>query len=136
MNPGQLNRRIIFTQLTNTKNEYGGTTSHPTTVLETWGSLSPIRQYNQIAIEAGASAANGDIILIIRYRNSFQPAINMLFMDEQSPQIVYTIKSILPYYPGTKVTFENASTKPYQNKLFIYIVGVKTDNSWINGSYS
>ncbi len=136
MNPGQLNRRVKFIELTSAKNEYGGTTPQRTTALETWGSLSPVRQYNQIAIEAGATAGNGDIILIIRYRNAFEPKINMLFIDKQTPDVVYTIKSILPYYPGSKVTFENSDTKPYQNKYFIYIVGVKTEDSWINGSYS
>lgn len=136
MNPGKLNKRIRFQLITNTKNQFGGTTPVVTNSLVTWGSLSPIRQYNQVAIEAGATVLNGDIILIIRYRKGWQPLKNMLFMDESTPNIVYIIKSILPYYPGIKTTFENSQNKPYQDKLFIYIVGVKTENSWINGSYS
>lgn len=136
MNPGKLNRRIHFQLLTNQKNEYGGTTPVISEELTTWGSLEPIRQYNQIAIEAGATALNGDRILTIRYRDSWKPKENMLFMDESNPNDVFAIKSILPYYPGTKSTFQNTQNKPYQDKLFIYILGVKTDNSWINGSYS
>lgn len=132
MNPGKLNRRIQFIELTSQKNEYGGTTPFQTPSIETWGSLEPIRQYNQIAIEAGATAENGDRIMVIRYRASWQPKVNMLFVNQSEPGIVYTIKSISPYYPGTVSNFQNKQETVYQDQKYIYIVGIRTDNSWIN----
>lgn len=132
MNPGKLNRRIKFIELTHVENEYGGTTPQQTASLTTWGSLEPIRQYNQIAIEAGATAENGDRILIIRYRQSWQPTTNMLFVNESEDDIVYTVKSILPYYPGYNRNTLRDENKVFQDKEYIYIVGVRTDNSWIN----
>jgi SPP1 family predicted phage head-tail adaptor len=132
MNPGKLNKRIQFIELTNVKNNYGGTTPVQTPSIETWGSLEPIRQYNQMAIEAGATAENGDRIMIVRYRKGWQPKANMLFVNLTEPNIVYTIKTISPYYPGTKAIFQNAQDSVYQDQQYIYVVGVRTDNSWIN----
>lgn len=132
MNPGKLNRRLQFIELTNQKNEYGGTTALQTPTIETWGSLEPIKQYNQIAIEAGATAENGDRIAIIRYRASWKPKVNMLFVNQSEPGIVYTIKSISPYYPGAIANFQNKQESVYQDREYIYIVGIRTDNSWIN----
>lgn len=132
MNPGKLNRRIKFISLSSTKNEYGGTTPVQTPEITTWGSLEPIKQYNQMAIEAGATTENGDRILVIRYRASWQPKANMLFVNESEDNIVYTIKSILPYYPGFNRNTLRDENKVFQDKEYIYIVGIRTDNSWIN----
>lgn len=133
MNPGKLNHRIRFIQLTQTQNEYLGSEVtgvpvicsdiEPTDV--TWGDLQPIRQYNQLALEAGASVLNGDKILIIRYRKTWQPEKDMLFEDITNAGIFYTIHAILPYYQGAKATFQNTDETPYQDKVFIYILGIK-----------
>lgn len=125
MNPAKLNHRIKFSQLTATQDEYGGVTPAPVELLTTWGDLQPIRQYNQAAIEAGASVLNGDKQLIIRYRNAFTPAKDMIFEDLNTPGDIYTVHAILPYYQGAKNTFQNLNEKVYKDKNFIYIVGVK-----------
>lgn len=127
MNPGQFNKRITFMQQSYTTNDSGGTTPSLTDILTTWGSLEPFRQYNQAAIEAGANVAHGDRILKIRYRNSFQPDKTMQFRDEAAPDVYYTIASIIPYWPGTKTTFENSQETVYHDKNFVYIVGIKVD---------
>ncbi len=133
MNPGKLNTRITFSEITSTKNIYGGTTPTRTDILTTWGSLEPVKAFNQIALEAGATVMNEDRICVIRYRASFTPKANMQFRDDNNEGVVYTIKSITPYYPSTLSRVPNG---PYQDKLYVYIVGVKTDDSWINGHYS
>lgn len=132
MNPGTLNRRIKFIQQTSVQNEYGGTEPVFTDLITTWGRIEPVRQYNQFALSAGASVLNGDVTLIIRFRNDFSPAVNMLFQDvskDMFPQ-VYTIKAISEYDPGTKSGFQVADNKPYNHSWYIYIVGVKMDNSY------
>jgi SPP1 family predicted phage head-tail adaptor len=125
MNPGVFNKRIKFIQVSSTQNEFGGAAPIETDILTTWGSLEPVRQYNQWAIEAGASVLNQDRILKIRYRESFQPSKSMLFIDESAPDTAYTIHAISPYWPGTKTGFEVADDKVYQDKRYLYIVGVK-----------
>lgn len=132
MNPGKLNKRIKFIQLVNNDDGYGGTNPTYTDILTTWGALEPIRQYNQLAIEAGASVLNEDTTLIIRARNGFRPDKSMLFTDQSDPTKVWAIKSVLPYYPGTKQGFESKQDAVYHDKEFVYIVGIKTEDSYVN----
>lgn len=133
MNPGKLNHRIRFAQLTATPNDYGYASPVETPVVctdiaptdTTWGDLQPIRQYNQFAIEQGASVLNGDKMLIIRYRQSWQPTKDMIFEDMNTPGDIYTIKSILPYQQGAKSTFQNSDSKVYKDRDYIFILGIK-----------
>lgn len=134
MNPGKLNHRIQFSQTSpSTPDASGGVNEIITPVVcsdttptnVTWGSLEPIKQYNQLAIEAGASILNGDKILVIRYRNMFQPTKSMIFEDLNNPGDIYTVHSITPYYPGTKASFQNTQAVVYKDQVFIFILGVK-----------
>jgi len=135
MNPGQFNRRIKFYQITSTESQYGGSTPVITNLLTTWGSLKPFKQYNQNTLSGDATPLLGDITCIIRYRDSFAPAENMLFRDVSDPANpgpLYSIKAISSYFPGTKLSFENNQETVYQSKLFVFMVGVKQDNSYLN----
>lgn len=126
MNPGKLNHRIRFIQLTQTQNEYLGSEVAEMPVIcsdiaptdVTWGDLQPIRQNDQLALEAGASVLNGDRVLKIRYRASWQPEKDMLFEDATESGIKYTVHSILPYDEKNK-------NGVFQDKKFIYILGIK-----------
>lgn len=125
MNPGKLNHRIKFTQLTgSTLDEYGGVTAIQTDVRTTWGSLEPIKQYQQYSLQGAASVLNGDKILIIRKTKEFTPSKDMLFEDLNNGD-VYTIHSILPYWPGTSVGFQSNQQTTYQDNFFIFILGIK-----------
>ena len=128
MNPGQFNHRIKFTELVaSTPGATGAVTVNHIPVVcsqtaptdTTWGSLEPIKQWNQVAIEAGASVLNGDRVLVLRYRDGWQPTKNMIFEDMEHPGDVYTVHSILPYYPGSKSTFQNKQTL-YERALAYY----------------
>lgn len=134
MNPGKFNHRIKFSQVTSGEaNEYGGvdptlvpvvcSQTDPTDT--TWGSLEPIKQWNQAAIEAGANVLNGDKMLVIRWRSSFQPTKSMIFEDLNNPGEIYTVHSITPYYPGTKASFQNAQDTVYKDQVFVFILGKK-----------
>lgn len=126
MNPGKLNHRIKFTQLTaSTPDEYGGVVPVHEEVLTTWGSLEPIRQYQQYALEGAASVLNGDKILVIRKRNGFTPLKDMIFEDLNTPGDTYTIHSILPYWPGTQSSFQGNQSSTYRDNFFIFILGTK-----------
>ncbi len=145
MNPGQFNRRIQFFQNISTQNEYGGTeyitqpcpgVSEGADTSVTWGSLEPYRQYKQLTEVADISQLDSAIVLKIRYRDSFKPDKSMLFRDisdiPNGEQPMYAIQSILPYYPGAKSSFQAANDVVFNIRKFIWIVGVKTDNSYIN----
>lgn len=138
MNPGLFNKRIKFLKETSTQNEYGGAVTTLTPVANvsngsdtsvTWGALEPIKQNNQFAMEAGASILNGDRILKIRKRDGFYPEKNMLFQDVSEPgnpnPDTYTIVSILPYWPGTKASFQNNQETAYHDQYFVFMLGIK-----------
>lgn len=133
MNPGKLNHRIRFAQLTATVNDYGYTPPVETAVVcsqtaptdVTWGNLEPIKQYDQFAIELGASVLNGDRALIIRHRNNFTPTKDMIFEDLNNPGDIYTIKAISPYYPGTKIAFQSNQQQVYKDNVWVFILGIK-----------
>lgn len=119
MNPGELNHKITFFQLSGSgPDEFGGRTAIQTEILTTWGSLVPLKQNQQLALEGAASVLNGDKILIIRNRNSFKPAKDMIFQDLNTPEDIYTIHSILPYWPGNK-------NQNFQDNFFTFILGIK-----------
>jgi hypothetical protein len=143
MNPGQLNRRVQFFENISTKNDYGGTeyvtqpcpnVSDGTDTSVTWGSLEPYRQYHQITQTADITQLDSAIILKIRFRESFIPTKSMIFRDvsDGDGQQLYGIQSILPYYPGAKASFQASNDVVFNQKKFIWIVGVKTDQSYIN----
>lgn len=145
MNPGQLNKRVQFLTNTSTKNDYGGTqyiTEPCSNVSDgiddsvTWGSLEPYRQYKQLTETADIAQLDSAIVLKIRYRNSFTPTKSMLFRDVSDPNEIepplYSIQSILPYFPGAKQSFQASNDVVFQNKKFVWIVGIKTDQSYIN----
>lgn len=134
MNPGKLNHRIKFTQTSSSApDQFGGVDEILTPVIcsetiptdVTWGSLEPIKQYNQLAIEAGASILNGDKILVIRYRKNFVPTKSMIFEDLNNPGDIFTVHSITPYYPGTKAIYQNSQETVYKDQLFVFILGIK-----------
>lgn len=136
MNPGLFNKRIKFLQETAPTDEFGGANpvlapvpnvSDATDPSTTWGSLEPIRQYHQFAIEAGASVMNGDKILKIKKRAAFTPNKSMVFQDVSNPGITetYTIVTVSPYWPGTKSGFQNNQETTYHDQYFLYIVGVR-----------
>lgn len=139
MNPGLFNKRIKFFKETVVQNEFAGSETSMIAVPNvspdaadqsaTFGSLEPIRQYNQFAIEAGASILNGDRILKIRRRAGFYPSKDMIFQDISDPSNAspdtYTIVTVLPYWPGTKSAFQNSQESAYHDQYFIYIIGVK-----------
>jgi hypothetical protein len=145
MNPGQLNRRVQFFTNTSTENEFGGSSyitepcygvSEGADSSVTWGSLEPYRQYKQIRETADITQLDSAIVLKIRYRNGFTPNKSMLFRDisdlPTGEQPMYVIQSILPYYPGAKQSFQSNADVVYNIRKFIWIVGVKTDNSYLN----
>lgn len=143
MNPGQLNRRVQFFINTSTENEYGGTEyiTEPCLGISdgidssvTWGSLEPYRQYHQITQTADITQLDSAIILKIRYRESFTPTKSMIFRDvsDNDGQQMFAIQSILPYYPGAKASFQATNDVVFNQKKFIWIVGIKTDQSYIN----
>jgi hypothetical protein len=133
MNPGKLNHRIRFMQETVSFDDAGGQTITTTPVVcsqtdptdVTWGDLQPIKQWNQLALEAGASVLDGDRTLVIRWRASFYPKKDMLFEDLNNPGDIYTVHSILPYYPGSKSTFQNTDAAVYKDQVFVFILGKK-----------
>lgn len=136
MNPGKLNHRIKFSLETSTQNASGGSvvTLEPVCCSDTipndvtWGDLQPLSRvsiYNQLAVELGASAFNLSKILVIRYRKNFTPAKNMIFEDLNTPGDIYTVHSIVPYYPGTKSQFQNSQQQVYKDKVYIFVVGIK-----------
>lgn len=145
MNPGQFNKRIQFLKNISTKNEFGGTqyitepctnVSEGTDTSVTWGSLEPYRQYKQLVETAGVSELDGAIVLKIRFRDSFYPDKSMTFRDISDPNeidpVIYSIQAILPYYPGAKQSFQSTTDVVFKNKNFVWVVGIKTDNSYIN----
>jgi len=120
MNPAKLNHRIKFIGLSApTPDEYGGVTAIETDLLITWGSLVPVKQSNQLALEAGASVLNGDKILIIRKRNSFIPAKDMKFQDLNNPSDTYTVHSIFP------IVESQSKNTPFNDNWYIQILGIK-----------
>jgi len=120
MNPAKLNHRIKFIHTTgSTPNEYGDVTAIETDLITTWGSLVPIKQNNQYALEAGASVLNGDKVLTIRKRNDFTPAKDMRFQDMNNPTDYYTIHSILP------IMETQSKNTPFNDKWYVYILGIK-----------
>jgi head-tail adaptor len=133
MNPGQLNHRIKFSQLVSATDQYGGVSeslqdvvcSETLTPSITWGVVEPIRQYHQWAIEAGANVLNGDKVLIIRYRDFWQPTKSMIFEDLETPGDVYNVQSMTPYYQGTKSGFQAKQSTAYRDQNYIQILGVK-----------
>lgn len=135
MNPGKLNHRIRFSQLSNTgPDEFGGVnvvyepvvcSTNTSDASVTWGSLEPIKQYQQVALEGSASVLNGDKILVIRFRKDFTPKKDMIFEDLNTPGDTYTIHSILPYWPGTSNQFQGAQSSVYKDRNFIFILGIK-----------
>lgn len=137
MNPGKLNHRIKFSQEVSSANPNGSggqvITFEPVVCSDTaptdttWGDLQPIKQYNQLAIEAGASLLNGDKMLVMRYRKNFTPTKSMIFEDLNNPGDVYTVHSISPYYPGQKAAFQNTESTVYKDQVFIFILGKKRD---------
>lgn len=88
MNPGELKYPIDIYSVYSIKNEAGGTT--PSIVcafpmLSTRAKKEPVRSTNQLAIEAGASVLNEDVIFTIRdHTPEFVPAKNMLLECEGS----------------------------------------------------
>lgn len=135
MNPAKLNHRIRFSQLIGSEpDEFGGVnvvyepvecSTNTTDTSVTWGSLEPIKQYQQMSLEGSASVLNGDKILVIRYRKNFTPAKDMIFEDLNTPGDIYTIHSILPYWPGTASSFQNTQNKVYKDTNFVFILGIK-----------
>lgn len=134
MNPGQLNHRIKFSLETATQNASGGSSVSYTPVVcsdtvptdVTWGDLQPISsRYKELAVELGATVFNTSKMLRIRYRKNFTPTKAMIFEDLNYPGDIYIIHSILPYYPGTKSTFQNNQQTVYKDNVWVYIIGIK-----------
>lgn len=93
IDPGQLRHTLIFTIETATDNGSGGTTVLEQTLLNTKGAVKEISQYNQMALQAGATVFNGDKFFIIRNRDGFYPSKVMKIINDG---IRYTIHGVIP----------------------------------------
>jgi len=138
MNPSKLNHRLKFSQLTESTNDYGGqevtqvplVVSTGTDTDTTWASVEPIKQWQTLAIQAGASVMTEDRIVVLRYRNLFGPDASLFFIDTifedlNNPGSMYTIHSVLPYQPGSKTTFQNTDAKPFKDNVWVFMVAKK-----------
>jgi hypothetical protein len=136
MNIGKLNHRLRFAQLSNGPVSPSGgysvietpcvcSTSTPTD--QTWGSCEPYREYHQKVMEADATVLNSSRLVVIRYRNMWQPLKDMIFEDMNTPGDIYTIHSVTPYYPGAKVTFQSSQDTVYKDKEYVFILGTKRE---------
>jgi len=133
MNPGKLNHRLRFSQEVSAQNSAGGYSVSEIAVIcsdtaptdTTWGSVEPIKQWNQQAMEAGANVFNGDRMIVIRWRGMFTPTKSMLIYDLNNPGDVYTVHSLLPFDPGTKAAFQNNQQVTYKDQKFVFILGKK-----------
>lgn len=87
MNPGELKYPIDIYSVHSVRNASGG--SMPSIIcaypsISTRAKKEPVRSNNQLAIEAGASVFNEDMIFTIRDRAGFTPHKNMLIECEGS----------------------------------------------------
>jgi len=130
MNPGKLNHRLKFSQQVSIPNDSGGATVTTTPVVisdtvptdTTWGSLEPIKQWEQVRLEGFATVLDSDRVAVIRYRKSVQITKSMIFEDLNNPGNVYTVHSILPYQPGSKSTFQNTDQQVYKDQVYVFIL--------------
>jgi len=135
MNPGKLNHRLQFKRQVSTQNDSGGSVltytdlvvSETDPINVTWGSLEPIKQWNQLAIEAGASVMTQDRVCILRYRALFGNNPGAFFKastieDLNNPGNVYMFHSILPYQPGSKSTFQNTDQQVYKDRVWVFML--------------
>lgn len=130
MNPGKLNHRLKFSQQVSSKNDSGGAavTTIPVVISDsaptdtTWGSLEPIKQWEQVRLEGFATVLDSDRVAIIRYRQSVQITKSMIFEDLNNPGNIYTVHSILPYQPGTKSSFQNTDQQVYKDQVYVFIL--------------
>lgn len=135
MNPGKLNHRLKFSKQVSTINNSGGSdvslvpliVSQTLPIDVTWASLEPIKQWNQLAIEAGASVMTQDRVAVIRYRSMFgsNPGAffkGTVFEDLNHPGMIYMFHSILPYQPGSKSTFQNTDQSVYKDNVFVFML--------------
>lgn len=129
MNPGTLNRRITFTKLTHTTNEYGGSTPVYNDVLTTWASKQPIRTNNQFAIEAGASVLNDDVAFIIRFRRGFTPEKDMEITESGNKYVIAAVKT---YQEKVSTGFQTGNAVVYHDSWYLYIIGIRQNNGSIS----
>jgi hypothetical protein len=130
MNPGKLNHRLKFSLQVSDINDSGGATvtTIPVVISDTvptdttWGSLEPIKQWEQVRLEGFATVLDSDRVAIIRYRKSVTITKNMIFEDLNNPGAEYTIHSILPYQPGSKSTFQNTDQQVYKDQVYVFIL--------------
>lgn len=75
--PGRLRHKVKFKKQTSAPDGYGGTTVTEVIVLETFAGKEKVNQFNQMAIQAGATLFNKAMYLIIRNRKDFYPNKDM-----------------------------------------------------------
>ena len=90
--PGRLRNPVLFLQEQPFDDGFGGTTVSEVEVLSTFAGKERISQYNQMALEAGATVFNGDAFFIIRHRSSFYPQKDMKLKNNGDE---YTIKGVV-----------------------------------------
>jgi len=71
--PGRLTSKIDFVTYTTEDNGSGGTNETETILLSTWAGKDKVSDYNQMAIQAGATIENKPTYFTIRNRNNFYP---------------------------------------------------------------
>lgn len=75
--PGRLIYPIEFYQEVTTNTPSGGTSVALTLLLTTKAARVKISEFDQLALNAGATSMNGDYWYVIRKRNGFYPAKDM-----------------------------------------------------------
>ena len=71
--PGRLTSKISFVTFSTVNTPSGGTTETETILLNTWAGKDKVSDYNQMAIQAGATIQNKPTYFVIRNRKNFYP---------------------------------------------------------------
>lgn len=89
--PGRLRHRINFFEEQGLDNGSGGTTVNEIILLTTFAGKEKINQYNQLALQAGASVFNGDTYFVIRNRKEFYPEKDMKIKFESENYVIHGV---------------------------------------------
>lgn len=76
--PGRLNRKISFVKYVSAKQPSGGTVQAENVLLNTFAGQDKVSDYNQMAIQAGATIENKPTYFTIRNRAGFYPDKTMI----------------------------------------------------------
>jgi SPP1 family predicted phage head-tail adaptor len=91
--PGRFRFSITFFTQSTVVDGFAGTRSVLLQSITTMAVQEKLSERSQLAIEAGASVLNQDCYFVIRQRNDFTPAKDMIILCNGS---TYVIKAIVP----------------------------------------